>query len=258
VTHKNELLAPDEANPVKIENRSARSMFLLTGDHAGVAIPRALDGLGLDRAELNRHIAIDIGIESLGIALSSRLGATFARQHYSRLVIDCNRDPARADAMPEISDGTRVPPNQGLTPEQRAARVAAIHAPYHDAIEALLAERAHAGLETILVALHSFTPVMGGLARPWHVGVLHDGGDTRFAQALLQSLAQDQTLVVGDNEPYRMDTIDYSVPRHAYPARLAYAEIEIRQDLLGDPAGIEAWADRLARMLPDARSRLSA
>lgn len=258
MTHKNELLGPDEASPVKIENRRAASPFLLTGDHAGVAVPRALCGLGLDPAELGRHIAVDIGIEALGLALSAKLGATFVRQHYSRLVIDCNRDPARADAMPERSDGTRIPANQALTPEARAARVAAIHAPYHAAIAAVIAERRVAGLETIMIALHSFTPAMGGVARPWHIGVLHDGGDTRFAHALLACLAADQTLVVGENEPYRMDLIDYTVPHHAYPPRLGYAEIEIRQDLLAGPAGIEGWADRLARLLPEARRRPSA
>lgn len=253
LTHDSGILAPDEPNPVSIDNADASSPFLLTGDHAGVAIPRALGGLGIDPVELGRHIAIDIGIEQLGTLLSRRMDATFIRQRYSRLVIDCNRDPARADAMPSISDGTPIPANAALGPAARAARVAAIHAPYHAAIAALIEQRRAAGRETILIALHSFTPIMGDSPRPWQIGILHDGGDTRFAHALLATLRADATLVVGDNEPYRMDLIDYSVPHHAYPGGVGYAEIEIRQDLLGDPSGPALWAERLAGVLHAAR-----
>jgi predicted N-formylglutamate amidohydrolase len=95
---------------------------------------------------------------------------------------------------------------------------------------------------------------MRGVDRPWQIGILHDGGDTGFAHALLDVLREEADLTVGDNEPYRMDQIDYTIPRHAYPAR-PYAEIEIRQDLLGSTEGCAAWADRLARLLPVAAAR---
>ena len=87
--------------------------------------------------------------------------------------------------------------------------------------------------------------MLGGTSRRWHAGILHDGGDTRFANALLTALGAHPDLVVGDNEPYRMDATDYSVPRHAYTARLPYAEIEIRQDLLADAAGVASWSRTL-------------
>lgn len=244
------VLDPDEPDAVAAVNPLGASPFLLIGDHAGNRVPRRLAGLGVGDADRARHIGWDIGIRALGEGLAGRLDATFIHQRYSRLVIDCNRDPAAADAMPEASDGTRVPGNAGLDDAARAARVAAIHAPYHAAIAGEIARRAAAGRPTVLVALHSFTPTMAGVARPWHVGILHDGANDAFARALLARLRGCAGLTVGDNAPYRMDGIDYTVPRHAFPARLPYAEIEIRQDLLADAAGIAAWTDLLAELLP--------
>ena len=117
---------------------------------------------------------------------------------------------------------------------------------------AAIARRTAAGHATALVALHSFTPAMGGKARPWHCGILHNGANDALARALLAALAAEGDLVVGDNEPYAMDSIDYTVPRHAFAAGLPYVEIEVRQDLLADDAGVAAWAARLARLLPAA------
>ena len=250
------LLGTEDAAPVRVINPKGASSFLLIGDHAGNAVPKALGSLGLSDAELARHIGWDIGIGELGALLSEKLDAVFVRQSYSRLVIDCNRSPSQPDLIAEVSDGTVVPGNAGLGEADRAARFAEIHTPYQAAIAAEIARRDAAGMTTVLVALHSFTPAMKGAlrdqARPWHIGILHDGGDTAFAHALLDVLRDEADLVVGDNEPYRMDLIDYTIPRHAYPQRRPYAEIEVRQDLLADSAGCAAWADRLARVLPAA------
>lgn len=251
------LLGAADLDPVHVVNEQGVSPFLFLGDHAGRAIPAALGDLGLAPGDIDRHIAWDIGIAGLGERLSARLDAPFLSQRYSRLVIDCNRRPDASDAMPPVSDGAPVPANTGLTDAARAARVEAIHAPYQDAIAATLARRA--GRETILIALHSFTPALcGGPARPWQVGVLHHGGDPRFALALLDALKVDAALTVGDNEPYRMDLIDHTIPRHAYPTRLPYAEIEVRQDLLADAVGEAEWAARLANALAAARAQFAA
>lgn len=249
------MLASDEASPVVIVNSTGRSPFLLIADHAGNAVPARLDGLGLAATDLDRHIGWDIGIGDVGERLSVALDAVFIRQTYSRLVVDCNRGEEKSDAIPETSDGTPIPGNRGLDATERAERFAAIHAAYQAAIAAELARRDAAGIETILIALHSFTPAMNGVARPWHVGILHDRGDTRFAGAMLDGLAREPELVVGDNEPYRMDLIDHTIPRHAYPAMRPYAEIEIRQDLIDTPCGAEHWADRLGHILPRAADR---
>lgn len=246
------LIGPDDPPPFTIINPEGRASFLLIGDHAGDAVPARLEGLGVSAAERARHIGRDIGTARLGMLLAAAIDAPFVAQTYSRLVIDCNRDPAAADAMPAISDGTAIPANAVLSPADRAERISAIHAPYHAAIATLIAHRLANGSPVALVSLHSFTPVMRGTARLWHVGVLHDGGDTRFALAMLAALRAEPGLIVGDNEPYRMDATDHSVPRHAYPAGLPYLELEIRQDLLASGTDCAGWAARLARLLPAA------
>ena len=229
--------------PVEVINPGGGSRFLLIGDHSGNLVPAALGDLGVTAKERARHIGWDIGIEGLGRLLAERLDAVFVRQRYSRLVIDCNRDPASPGAMPEVSDQTPIPGNVGLDAEARASRIAEIHAPYQAAVaEALEAS----GDDVVLVALHSFTPAMAGAARPWHLGILHAGHNDAFAKALLDWLEQNAGAPVGDNEPYRMDTTDYTVPRHAFAAGLPYVEIEVRQDLLSDAVGIERIADLLA------------
>lgn len=222
------------------------------GDHAGRVIPARLADLGLTEPDLGRHIAWDIGVAGLGQRLSAALDATFVAQRFSRLVIDCNRDPVRADSIPEISDGTVIPGNAALTPAERAARIAQVFTPYHDRIAAELDQRAARGLPTVVVALHSFTPVMQAFARPWRFGILHLGGSP-FSDAMLARLrAEPDRPDVGDNEPYRMDDVDFTIPHHAIGRGLDYVELEVRQDLLADEAGQQAIAERLARVLPAA------
>lgn len=251
------ILASDEPPPVAVHNAHGRSPFLLLGDHAGRRIPRALGDLGLGAADSARHIAWDIGIGRLGVHLADRLDAIFIHQVYSRLVIDCNRRPGAPDSIPPVSDGTPIAANAALAPAGAAARAAAIHEPYQAAISTEIERRAAAGQQTILVALHSFTPAMQGVERPWQVGVLHDAGDARFARALIRAYAEDRSLTVGDNQPYSMDIIDYTIPFHAYPRRLPYAEIEIRQDLISDESGIAAWSHKTERALLAAAARLA-
>jgi len=246
------LLAPDEPGPAIVRPGRADSPLVLVTDHAGNAIPRALGDLGLGIEDRQRHIAWDIGIAGLAEALAERLGAPLVRQRYSRLVIDCNRDPARSDAIPELSDGSAIPGNAGLAGGDREARIAEIHVPYHAAIAEALTVPPN---PPILVALHSFTPAMNGFARPWHAGVLHDLGDKRFSDAVLAGLRERIDAPVGDNEPYAMDGIDFTVPHHCYAANRPYAEIEIRQDLIATADGQRGWADLLAEVLAAALSQ---
>jgi predicted N-formylglutamate amidohydrolase len=246
------LLESDEPNPVNLENEAGSSVFFLTCDHAGRVIPRRLGRLGLPERETLRHIAWDIGIGGVGQRLSRLLDAAVIRQSYSRLVIDCNRDPTVPSSIPEISETTEIPGNRSLSEDARAARVETIFRPYHDTIAAALDRRAAAGRATVLVALHSFTPVYKGVARPWHAAVLYNR-DARFAHALFTLLRAEKGLVVGDNEPYAVsDLTDYTVPVHAERRGLPHVEIEIRQDQIAETAGQAAWAERLARLLPAA------
>ncbi|WP_068076516.1 N-formylglutamate amidohydrolase [Novosphingobium lentum] len=240
------LLAAGDLPPAIVTNPAGGASFLLIGDHAGHAVPSALGSLGLAAAELQRHIAIDIGVSSLGRALSAVLDAPFVEQRYSRLVVDCNRWPDAVDLIAPVSDDTPIPGNVGLSAMAREQRMTEIFEPYHQAIADTIAGRSAGGQTPSLIALHSFTPVMNGFFRPWHIGVLHDEGDTRLALGLLRHLKQVPDVCVADNEPYRMDATDYTVPRHAYRAGLPYVEIEVRQDLLADDAGVAKFARILA------------
>lgn len=215
-------------------------------------MPSRLGTLGLSEPDLTRHIAWDIGVAGLGRLLAERLGAPFIAQRYSRLVIDCNRAPSRADSIPEVSDGSAIPGNAALSPAERQARIAEVFTPYHGRIATELDARAARGLPTVVVALHSFTPSMQGFARPWRFGILHLGASP-FSNAMLARLrAEPDRPEVGDNEPYRMDEVDYTIPHHAISRGLDYVELEVRQDLLADQGGQAAIAQRLARILPAA------
>ena len=250
VNRSTSLLGPGDPLPVNGENLGARSPFLLVCDHAGREVPHSLGRLGVPAAEFERHIAYDIGALGLARALAARLDAGLIWQPYSRLVIDCNRDPGRADAMPQLADGARVAANLDLDQAGRARRVAAIHRPYHQAIAAALDRRAAQGLETALVLIHSFTPVMAGVTRPWRVGVLHQ--DNPLSLAMLDRLNGEPGLAVGDNEPYAMDDVDYTAPVHAKARGLEYLELETRQDLIGEADGQARYADLYARLIPAA------
>ena len=188
--------------------------------------------------------------------LGRRLGAWTVLQTYSRLVIDCNRAPDHPGLIAEESDGARPPANQDLTPHERARRLDEIYAPYHAAIREELDRRAASGQPAMLISIHSFTPAMGGLARPWHMGVLHDGASAA-SDAMLRLLRREPDLVVGDNEPYAMDGIDYTIPLHAIARGLPFLELETRQDLIADASGVERFAALLARVIPQALSGLA-
>ena len=246
------LLATEEPAPVTVRNEHGSSPFLLVADHAANIMPRTLGRLGIDAAECERHIAWDIGIAGVGRHLADALDATLIQQNYSRLVIDCNRPPHVAASIPEISEFTSIAGNIGLSETGRAARVREIFAPYHERIGADLDRRRQAGRATVLIALHSFTPVFKGVARPWHAGVMYNR-DPRFAGHLLALLQKEPDLIVGDKEPYLVsDTSDYTIPVHGERRGLPHVLIEIRQDLIADERGQRAWALILARLLPPA------
>jgi predicted N-formylglutamate amidohydrolase len=250
------LIAADEPFPVRVLRPEGGSDFLLTADHAGRLMPRALGTLGLADGELARHIAWDIGIAGVTQALSAALDATAVLQTYSRLVIDCNRAPDHPTSIPIVSEVTPIPGNEGLSQSDRAARRRAIFDPYHVAIVGLLDARAASGRRTILIAMHSFTPVFKGAARKVEIGVLYHH-ETALSRIMLELLRGEGDLVVGANEPYAItDDSDYTVPVHGEGRGLAHLEIEIRQDLIAEPSGQADWARRMARLLTEADERL--
>ena len=223
------LLGTDDPAPVRVLRPDGHSAFFLTADHA---------------------------IAGVTETLAQALDATAVLQAYSRLVIDCNRQPGWATSIPRISELTAIPGNEALPPAEREARRRAIFLPYHQRIAELLDRRVAAGHRTVLIAMHSFTPVFKGEIRNIDIGVLYNR-DARFANLLLDLLRAEGDLAVGDNAPYAITgTSDYTVPVHGEERGLPHVEIEIRQDLIADAAGQAAWAARLARLLPIADARL--
>ncbi|HEX9209733.1 MAG TPA: N-formylglutamate amidohydrolase [Bradyrhizobium sp.] len=253
-----QLLGEGDMPPVHEVNAGGASPFLLTSDHHGRLLPRALGDLGVAESELTRHIAWDIGIAGVAERLAEMLDAHLIAQRYSRLVIDCNRPPGAASSIPVISEATTVPRNEGISEHEREARRREIFEPYHHRIDAVIDGRVHAKRPTVLVSLHSFTPVYAGVARPWHIGALYHR-DTVLPQLLLKHLRAESDLVVGDNEPYAVnDLTDYTIPVHGEARGLINTGIEIRQDLIADQSGEQQWAERLARVFAEIEVELRA
>lgn len=244
--------------PVVTINAAGASPFVLVCDHAFNRIPHHYDHLGLTPHQRLMHIAWDPGALAVALRLTELLDAPLVHSTVSRLVIDCNRDHDAVDLIPVISERTDIAANVGLPQSERNFRIAAYHRPFHTAIEALLEEREQAGVETILVTVHSFTPVYRDVARPWPIGLIH-GTEERFSHALLAALkAEDPALNVGWNEPYSArNGVTYTLEHHGDGRGLDCTMIEIRHDEILEPAGVALWADRLARTLESARGAIS-
>src|SRR5262249_31338895 len=181
--------------------------------------------------------------------VSNLLGAHLIAQRYSRLVIDCNRPPGVASSIPLLSEATTIPGNEGLSREHAEIRRRAVFDPYHRRIDEVIDQRLAAKRPTILVSLHSFTPIYAGVARPWHIGTLYHR-DRILPPLLLKALRAEGDLVVGDNEPYAVsDETDYTVPVHGEARGIVNSGIELRHDLIADESGQQQWAERLARIL---------
>lgn len=245
------LLGKDDPPPFRVIEGRADSPYVIAVDHAGRVIPRALGTLGLPASELERHIAWDIGIAGVSEHLAAHLGAFMIEQTYSRLVIDCNRPLEAHSSIVQESEYTIVPGNAHVSPEEAKARAREIFFPYHQRIEAELARRQRAGLETIFLAMHSFTPRFKGTDRPWHCGVLYHR-DARLARPVI-SLLRREGLEVGDNEPYHVsDHSDYGVPHYGEKPGNLHIEMEVRQDLITEPAQQARWGELLANVFREA------
>jgi predicted N-formylglutamate amidohydrolase len=247
------LLAADEPAPVFEEGLQRGAEFLITVDHASARIPRSLGDLGLSASELQRHIAWDIGALGIARRLAEALDAPLIAQNYSRLVIDCNRDPSVPSSIPAVGEHVAIPGNTALGPAQVDARRREIFWPYQERIKAVLDARLAVGRATILVAQHTMTDVFKSVARPMHAAILYNR-DRRFAGLALDALRREAGLIIADNEPYFIsDATDYTIPVHGEARGLPHVEIEVRQDLVTSPAGQDAWAVRIAAALRSAQ-----
>jgi predicted N-formylglutamate amidohydrolase len=234
-----------------------RGKFVLLCDHASNHVPAALNQLGLGPSELSRHIAWDIGAARLTAILSELLDAPAILGAISRLVIDCNRQRDARDLIPEISDGTVIPGNLGLSERARASRIERWFIPYHDAVESILTARTAEGLASMVLSIHSMTARMAGCLRPWQIA-LSSHRDRRFVEPMLAVLRRSGDIIVGDNQPYDLDPmVDFSIPYHAMRRNLPYLQVEFRQDEVANIIGQENWARRFATALIEATPGMS-
>ncbi len=243
------LLRPDDPAPFEIVNREGTAHLQLICDHASRRVPSALADLGVPKSAFDRHIAYDIGAESVARLLSAELDAPLVLAGYSRLVLDLNRPIGHPESIPEISDAIAIPANRGLDENAKRQRIIELFEPYHDAVNRSLARLWERGPAPALFSVHSFSPGYGATPRPWDVGILWNR-DPRIAVPMMDRLERTG-LHVGDNEPYSGRDLAYTIDMHGAAAGIANCVIEINQDQLMDDAGIHRWAEILTPILRD-------
>ena len=236
---------------VDIIGKDRPGRWVVSCDHASNSVPDWVNGgnLGIAPQDMARHIAWDVGAAGLALALGEALDSPVILSQFSRLVIDLNRGKDDPTLVMQLYDGTIIPGNRHITPDDMAARKARLYDPYHAALGSLMARQP----DTVLLAVHSFTRQLNGRApRPWHVGVLYSHLGPELSLPLLQALARDPDLCVGDNEPYAGHLPGDSIDQHALQTGRLNTLIEIRNDLVSDAQSQTSWALRLVPHLWDA------
>ena len=246
------LIGKTDPSPVEIMHGDAASDVVLVCEHAGRAIPKTLGSLGVSADVLNSHRGWDIGAAEVARRIADRLRAPLVIQHYSRLVIDCNRPPFTAQSIPCSSDSVDIPGNIKACHSEKAERVREIFDPMNHALATLLQTPRRAAF-----SIHSFTPELAGKARPWHAGFL-TRKSMNTAQCLIQSIARRHPdLIMAINEPYSIDSeTDWFIPHYAEALELPHCLIEIRNDQIDHTEGVEFWAELLSVSIAELMEQL--
>ena len=241
--------ASADPTPFESINETGKADILLVCDHARNTIPATYGTLGLESEMLSRHIAFDIGAADVTRRLARALDAPAILSGYSRLLIDCNRQPGHVTSIPEISDGVVIPANREIDTAEVERRQAVYFRPFHAAVDAALDRFSARGAVPAYVAVHSFTPIMDGYERPWHVGILWNR-DARLAKPLISELSERPDVVVGENKPYSgRDPEGYSIHTHGGDRGLPNVLIEFRQDLVDTHHHAELWSTRIGQAI---------
>ena len=254
---RSDILTPADGEVVAVDNGGGRGAVLLVCEHASNRLPARAGDLGLSREALESHIAWDPGALAVARLMASRLDAVLISQRFSRLIYDCNRPPESPSAMPETSEIYEIPGNHELDVAERYARTAALYVPFHDRISSEIEARLARGQQTVLVTVHSFTPVYLGARRAVEIGILHDA-DSRLADGMLSTAGGRRDYVFGRNDPYGPDDgVTHTLKLHAQPRGLLNVMIEVRNDLIGDAAGQLKAAECLVDLLQSALSEVA-
>ncbi len=250
-TQREDLAIEGDFPPFERVSGALDAGALVICDHASNALPPSYGDLGLPRGALERHIGYDIGAAWLARRLAARLGAPAILSTFSRLLIDANRGEGDPTLVMRISDGALVSGNARIDAAEIARRRRRYWAPYRQAIATTIEAMLASGEPPAILSVHSFTPHWRGQARAWKVSVLWDA-DPRLPAPLIRALGEDPDIgpgAVGDNEPYDGALPGDTIHALATARGLSSALIEVRQDLIGERAAAEVWADRLARIL---------
>lgn len=244
------LLGASDPPPVFAAEGGGQAPLMVLCEHASNAVPLSLAAFGVDARDMGRHIAWDIGARAVAERVATSIGACAVFSGYSRLVIDCNRPLWSKTLIPEVSDGTEIPGNRGLSWQAIAQRVEEIYLPYHLAVAEARGRFAARGVRPLMLFVHSFTPEMNGVARPWSIGAPHSV-DCSVSRPFVDILRGVGGFEVGDDEPYGFGDYsdDYSVVEHAISKGLNHLFLEIRQDEIADEAGVVLWSDRILSTL---------
>jgi predicted N-formylglutamate amidohydrolase len=240
-----------DGNAFTICNSSGRGRYVIVCDHASKNVPHDLHGLGITEAELSRHIGWDIGAERIARLLATRFDSPAVICGTSRLVIDCNRRLTCVTLAPEVSDGTEIPGNKGLSWRDLGRRIERFYIPYHSAVTQTIESALGRGIRPIILSVHSFTPVMNGQARPWAIGISHTP-DRTLSVPMIERLRRGANFEVGDDQPYDADPeIDYTIFAHAYDRQLPHIQVEFRQDLVAEDRAADHWGSIFAEAVAD-------
>ncbi|WP_424948373.1 N-formylglutamate amidohydrolase [Candidatus Spongiihabitans sp.] len=227
----------NQIRPFEAINANGSSALLIACDHADNLIPDEMAGLGLHPDYLRQHIAYDIGAKQVAMRLAEFFDAPLLLANYSRLVVDLNRHLHDPSLIAEYSDGVEIPGNLNLTDEMRARRINHYFHPYHNQYQDMVNNLIAKHNRPIILAVHSFTPIMNGLVRPWEMGVLWNQ-DEVLARQLIGSLSKVTGFNIGDNQPYHAtDPHGYAQAIHSHERGVELALLEIRQDLIADSDG---------------------
>ena len=243
------ILTAAEGVAVSVENASGGSPVLIVCEHASLKVPESLGTLGLSPEALTAHIAWDPGALAVARRLSGAFDATLIFQNFSRLAYDCNRPPESPDAMPARSEVYEIPGNRNIDPVERQARIDEIYRPWQKQLRETISARKTAGRETVIVTIHTFTPIYKGAPRSVEIGILHDR-DARLADAMLARSGAGSRFVIRRNEPYGpKDGVTHTLVEHGLANGLLNVMIEIRNDLVKDEASQEVVAGFLAELI---------
>lgn len=252
------LLDETDGVPVLTENADGTAPFLIVCDHASNKIPASLGTLGVNEAALQSHAAWDLGAFGIAVKLAHLLDAPLIYTGFSRLVYDVNRPPDSPEAIREASEIYDIPGNHGLSDAERKARIWTIYQPFHAKIDEIIDAREAGSQETVLIALHSFTPVYHGQQRDVQLGVLHDR-DRRLADAVLDCAPRFTSLITQRNSPYGPeDGVTHTLARHALPRRLLNVMLEVRNDLISSEENQSVVVEMLSKLMNSALERVNA